>query len=154
MPHSDIKRFHLHLIMRRALLSGSRGSNTKPKLKSFLPLGHRQALMRERERERERVCVFECPPVRVLYSIMHLYQSLPSMTLFSPGLELNPEPAMVNLDPPYREPCSGETPDTSSTYSTVAFTPALHREHMTGLIDVQLYTHRDVNRTESRLTTH
>lgn len=50
---------------------------------------------------------------------------IPSETLFSSRIGLNPEPVMVTVVPPYREPCFGETPVTRRMYSMVVFTPEL-----------------------------
>ena len=46
-------------------------------------------------------------------------------------MEVKPEPEMVSLVAPNREPTLGDTLVTSRRYSTLTFTPALHdTEHV------------------------
>ncbi len=51
---------------------------------------------------------------------------LPRVTLLSAVTGLNPEPVIVMVVPPYKDPRDGEKPVTFRTYSIVVLTPALH----------------------------
>lgn len=53
---------------------------------------------------------------------------LPRVILLSAATGLKPEPVIVMVVPPYKDPRDGEKPVTSRTYSIVVLTPALHKE--------------------------